>query len=131
MVEINGVTIDFDLTDADNWTKINKAVEKMEEFDKSDQYDESDIAACITHGCQGYELFFDEVFGEGTSDKIFHGKKSLKAHKDAFISITDMAREQMTEAVDFSEVRKRYSADRTQRNDFAKKNSRHHNRNHK
>lgn len=130
MVEINGVEIDIDLTDADNWGRIQEAVKKMEEFDNQDEYDETDVAACIIHGCLGYELFFDTAFGEGIAEKIFKGNKSLKKHKDAFVSITDMAYEQMNEATDYSDSLQKYSADRVQRNEYVRKRNRNHGRNH-
>lgn len=114
-VVLNGTEIEYDFTDADNWDAMKDAVRVLEDYDSTHEYNPEDPADSIRHTCSGYNEFFDTVFGEGTSKKLFHGKNSLKEHKKAFEQIIDIAYGQMEDATDFSSTFSKYSPERAQR----------------
>jgi hypothetical protein len=130
-INLNGLEIEYDFTDADNWDRMQDAVADLEEYDRTHEFDASNPSDAIRHACNGYNQFFDQVFGEGTADKMFHGKSSMKEHKDAFMKVIELANGQIEEANDFSNVLSKYSPERAERNDEQKKYSRNYNRNHR
>ena len=113
---INGYEMNVDLTDADVIEKIEKGVqnlyeeaEKLKELSKDDKIT---TAEGIRQECKVLKDFFDYVFGEGTSEKIFKGKDSLslclKAYEDV-IEARDKQYEELNNRVNA------YSPDRLKR----------------
>ena len=87
---INGYEIDIDFTDADVYEKIEQGIQTLEkEAEKLQELHNNEnitTAEGIRQECKVLKDFFDYVFGEGTSEKIFKGKNSLnlciKAYED-------------------------------------------------
>lgn len=125
-VNLNGVEIEYDFTDADNWDAIQAAVKDLEEYDRTHEYDPSDPGESIRHACKGYNQFFDDVFGEGMAERLFHGKNSMKEHKDTFVKVIELANGQMEEAVNFTDTINKYSPNRVQRTEDFQRKNRHH-----
>ena len=130
-INLNGYELEYDFTDADNWDSIQEAVADLEDFDRTHHYDVENPSDAIRHACKGYNQFFDQVFGDGTAEKMFHGKNSMKEHKDCFMQVIELANSQLDEANDFSNVLQKYSPERAERNEEQKKYSRNYNRNHR
>lgn len=72
---INGVTLDFDFFDVDFFEKYQtsnerlvKDIEKIQTEMKSGKYKDYE---CLKKACNLVFDFFDEVFGEGTSNTLF------------------------------------------------------------
>lgn len=127
-VMINGVELEVDFTDAETFEKVQTAVDHLDEFEETDKYDVQNVPDTMRHVCKGYNRFFDEVFGAGTSDKLFQGRNSVKEHKDAFIQMTDICNKQINDTLDFSDAIQRYSPNRAERRAQQKQQSSHYNR---
>ena len=59
--------------------------------------------------------FFDEIFGEGTSEKMFNGKKNYQKCLNAFKEIMDIKKKQDEEIDIALEYLEKYSPDRVKR----------------
>lgn len=113
---INGYELEADFTDADLIEKIEsgidtlyKEAEKLKELEKDKTIT---TAEGIRRQCKVLKDFFDYVFGEGTSEKIFKGKNSLNLCLKAYEDIVEARDNQ------FNELNKRvdaYSPDRLKR----------------
>lgn len=109
---INGVEFDIDFTDADfveryenKINDVNKDIEELRNKTISP-------AEGIRQECKIIKEFLDYVIGEGTSEKIFGDKDSLKLCVKAFediINEVDRQREEMQETI------KKYSPERIAR----------------
>ena len=85
-MKINGVELEVNFLDADFMEKIEnccKKVSKRAEKGKSELKNLT-LSQQIKAECQIIKDFFDEVFGEGTSEKVFKGKNYLKLCLSAF-----------------------------------------------
>lgn len=75
--KINGLELELDLEDADVFEKTMKTFEQMDEdgrnIDKTGKMPEF-----IKRYCEIYYNAFDRIFGEGTGEKIFNGKKNMR-----------------------------------------------------
>ena len=73
--EANGASFEFDLTDADDLERYENALEKLRNAENSIKKDgrESEFIRAF---CKMLGVFFDDVLGEGASEKIFEGKKT-------------------------------------------------------
>lgn len=73
--ETNGTSFEFDVTDADDCERYENALEKLRKNEQNIKKDgkESEIIRAF---CKMFGEFFDEVLGEGASEKIFAGKKT-------------------------------------------------------
>lgn len=111
-MEINGVKLDADFTDADFIETLETARKKViEDCDKVDLKNLS-TAEGIRQECKIIKDFFDFVFGDGTSEKLFGNKNSLKICLDAFEDIQKESRKSIS---DFDERVSQYSPERLKR----------------
>lgn len=88
-MKIGNIDIDFSFTDADNIEKFEKALIVVKE--KSVEYKKKQLkmSEALRFECNIIDEFFDTVFGEGISQKLFGGKKDLQKHMELFKDITD------------------------------------------
>ena len=111
---INGVEFDIDFTDADVIEKISekaKEVEKQaEELEKIK--DTIEPAEGIRQECKILKDFLDYVLGEGSSQKIFGKKNSLRLCLEAYEDIINERNRQLN---NFKETVDKYSPDRLKR----------------
>lgn len=95
--EINGHSLELDLTDADAVERYENAFDDMNAAEKlipKDGKASERIRAC----CELFKKLFDTIFGEGTSDKIFEGiPTSISAYEEIYYSFLDFARKQFDE----------------------------------
>ena len=112
---INGVEFEIDFTDADVMELIDResqiASQKAKELEKQN-LDDLSLAEGIRQECKIVKDFFDNVFGEGTSEKIFGNKDSLMECINAYEDTMNAYQEQYKEYYD--RVSK-YSPDRLER----------------
>ena len=110
---INGVKLDIDFTDADFLEKIEKGskviYEKAEELKGNKDLSP---AEGIRQECKILKDFLDYVLGDGTSEKLFKGKDSLKQCLQAYEDIIK-AREEQYDS--FQARVSKYSPDRLKR----------------
>ena len=113
---INGYEIDIDFTDADVIERIEEGSKVLyngaEELKKQKDDKNFDLAEGIRQECKMIKDFFDYVFGEGTSEKIFKGKNSLNLCLKAYEDIVEMRDKQFD---DFNNKINSYSPDRLKR----------------
>jgi hypothetical protein len=111
---INGIEFDVDFTDADVLEKMEKAREevgiKASELEKNKN--NISEAEGIRQECKIVKEFFDNVFGEGTSEKIFGNKNSLMECANAYEDTMNAYQEQYKE---YYEKVNQYSPDRLER----------------
>ena len=111
-MKINGVELEIDFTDADLLEKIEKGSKDV--FEKTEEIKKMKLAPAegIRQECKMLKDFLDYVLGDGTSEKIFGDKDSLKQCIKAFKDIIDTRDAQITE---FMEIANEYSPDRLKR----------------
>lgn len=111
---INGVEFEIDFTDADVIQKIDegneKVQKKIEELEKN--IEEISPAEGIRQECTILKEFLDYVFGDGTSEKIFGVKNSLRECLKAF---EDIINERNNQFDNLQNVIDKYSPDRLKR----------------
>ncbi len=76
--ETNGTSFEFDLTDADDCERYENALEKLRKAENNVKKDgrESEFIRAF---CKMLGDFFNDVLGDGASEKIFKGKKTSVA----------------------------------------------------
>jgi hypothetical protein len=110
---INGVELDIDFTDADFIEKIeNGSKEVYNKAEELKQLKQLSLAEGIRQECKILKDFLDYVLGDGTSEKLFKGKDSLKQCLQAF---EDIINAKQTAMSDFQAKVGKYSPDRLKR----------------
>lgn len=95
--EYNGVQYEFDLMDAETADRYDKALEKMGEKEKSIRKT-GKLSETIMDTCDMIYGFFDDLFGDGASDKIFARNYNLRLCIEAcFNSFRPFANKQLEE----------------------------------
>lgn len=89
MLKICGQELELDLFDADVMDRFENALEdvqkKAEEYKKNQNMSGADGIRAM---CGVVNVFFDDVFGKGTAEKLFKGKNNLMVSIDAFAAVT-------------------------------------------
>ena len=110
---INGVELDIDFTDADFIEKIeNGSKEVYQKAEELKQLKQLSLAEGIRQECKILKDFLDYVLGDGTSEKLFKGKDSLKQCLQAF---EDIINAKQTAMSDLQAKVGKYSPDRLKR----------------
>ena len=102
-IEINGVTLQADFMDADFMDKLEPALAETQRKianGKMQQY--SSISAAYRALNEVMENFFDQVFGAGTSDRLFNGSQNVMEHMKAVAVINDQCNSAKKEFNDFT-----------------------------
>ena len=113
-MKIKNIEVDFDFLDANDVERFENATQKL--VDETEKYKEKEISMSeeIRLECEIIEKFFDEVFEEGISQKLFNGKQNLKEHVDVF---QDIMNEKIRYNKDIEAMYQRYQPNRdTRRN---------------
>lgn len=120
--KINGIELELDLEDADVFEKTMKTFEQMDEdgrnIDKTGKMPEF-----IKRYCEIYYNAFDRIFGEGTGEKIFSGKKNMRNCDevwDSFLGFMQVAVKKANERR--LQLSGKYMPNREQRRKKRKKN---------
>lgn len=81
--KINDVELEVDMGDAEFLARYESAFEKMGEAEKELQKigKYSEIAKKY---CEMFYKLFDDIFGEGTGERIFNGKKNCSVCEDVY-----------------------------------------------
>ena len=92
-MRIRNIDVDFSFTDADDIEKFEKALIVVKE--KSAEYEKKQVkmSEALRVECNIIDEFFDTVFGEGISQRLFEGKKDLQKHMELFKDITNAKNE--------------------------------------
>ena len=120
MLKICGQELELDLFDADVIEVYEKSMDKVvKRAEESKKHTELSNAEGIREMCGIVKDFFDEVFGEGTSEKLFKGKNNLAVCMDAFGIVSTESNKMKGQA---TAIINRYNMNRAQRREDGKKN---------
>ena len=110
-MKINGVELEINFLDADFMEKIENCCRKVSEKTEKAKTELKDLTLSqqIKEECKIIKDFFDEVFGEGTSDKVFKGKNDLMLCLSAFQDLVNAKAKMQNE---MNSLFAKYSPDR-------------------
>lgn len=108
-MKINGYDLEVDFTDADFIDKIEQSAKIVEENIDTNKPEKMSMAEYIKKECQIVRDFFDNVFGTGTSEKIFGNKYSLSICVSTFQQFIDAKLRQQEE---LEQIVNKYSPER-------------------
>lgn len=92
--EVNGISLAFDITDADFIDKVDAAFKAMRDEEKTISKD-GKISDIIRAMCRMYFNFFSNVFGNEASEKIFESTStSVAAYEEVYFSFLDFVAKQ-------------------------------------
>lgn len=86
-MKLKDIEVDFSFTDADCIERLENATKKIKEKADIGEKEELSLSESIRRECEILNDFFDEIFGEGTTEKIFKGKKDIKEYMELFMDI--------------------------------------------
>lgn len=89
----NGQEYAFDIADAEDADKFEKAVENLQSADVKREHD-GRLSETIISQCNILRVFFDDVFGENAGEKICGEKNNLSVCMDAYKSFLEYVKEQ-------------------------------------
>lgn len=120
-MKIRNIEVKFDFLDADDMERFENEAKKVQEECNKKEKIEMSASQSIREECKVINNFFDNVFGEGTSQKIFEGKNNIKDHIKAF---EDIMNERMAVQKDLQNTFDRYQPNREQRryNEYHQRN---------
>lgn len=97
-VTVLGVELDFDIYDVDVYEKyeeeVNAVNHKINEVPADPNWT---VAEKLRYQCGVVKEFFDNVFGSGTSENIFHGKNNIKECTEAYLCLIETVSASMNE----------------------------------
>lgn len=96
--EINGLELELDIEDAETSEKYFSAFEKMEQKEKEIQKNGKYSEFIKAYSNMFYELF-DNLFGTGTAEKIFDGKKNARLCDEVYDNFLSFVKKQSEEAL--------------------------------
>lgn len=122
-MKIKNIEVDFDFLDANDVERFENEARKVVEECQRQKTKEMSCADAIREECNIIENFFNNVFGQGISERMFEGKKNLKEHIKTFEDIVNQKNEQQK---DLQSTLNRYTPNREQRryNQYRKGNKR-------
>lgn len=88
-MKLGSIEVEFSFTDADDLERFENAAKKVKELSSQHKKEELSVAEAIRKECEIINNFFDEVFGNKISEKIFKGKNDLKEHMELFMDIVN------------------------------------------
>lgn len=92
----NGVDLEVNMGDVDFVEKYEKAFVKMEESENN--LKKIGFNSAFLKGyCNMFLDLFDDIFGEGTSEKLFEGKMDVNVIEDCYDSFIDAAKKDVAE----------------------------------
>lgn len=114
--EINGLSLELDLEDADCMERYENAFDKMSEEEKQIPKD-GKASARIRAYCHLFRNLYDRIFGEGTSEKIFKNvPDNTDKYNEVYFKFLDFVTAQRNAAVTKrSEKMSKYRPNRQQR----------------
>ena len=88
-MRLREIEVNFSFTDADDIEKLEKGMEVVKNKTIEYKNKEINLSDAIRNECKVLEEFFDNVFGEGISEKLFEGRMDLKEHTELFMEIAN------------------------------------------
>ena len=104
MIEINGIKLEADFMDADFVGYYEESTKHLQEHalaQKNKHYDS--LREGYLDQIGAVNVYFNDIFGEGTADKIFKGKeKNLMTHLRAVETLTTWGNSEKKKLSDFT-----------------------------
>lgn len=120
MLKICDQELELDLFDADVMEVYEKSMDKVvKRAEETKKHTKMSNAYGIREMCGIVKDFFDEVFGEGTADKLFKDKSNLAICMDAFGIVSSEAGKMKGQV---NAITNKYNMNRAQRRQEGKKN---------
>lgn len=92
----NNAELEIDMEDVEFQEKYEKAFQKMEQTEN--KLLKTGMLSDYTKAyCQMFHQLFDDLFGEGTSEKLFGGKYHVGAVENAYESFIDHCKQEVNE----------------------------------
>lgn len=102
-IEINGVALPVDFMDADFMDVFEPAIMKLQQdISRSKGREHQSVAVGYRELNQCVETFFDAVWGQDASGRVFCGSKNVMAHLEAVTRIDAAYKEEKKRFNDFS-----------------------------
>ena len=119
--EINGLSLEIDLRDADCMERYENAFDKMSEEEKQVPKDGRGSVRIRAY-CRLFRDLYDRIFGEGTSEKIFKDiPDNTDLYDEIYFKFLDFVTAQKNAAVEAkSEKMTKYRPNRQQRRSLKK-----------
>lgn len=117
-MKLGNIEVNFSFTNADDVEKLELGVKKVKEKTEEYKGQEISLSEAIRKECKIIDEFFDTVFGEGTSAKLFKGKMDLQEHSELFMEIANEKVKQtknMQDLYNNFEYKAKYMPNREQR----------------
>ena len=120
-ITVLGVELELDIFDVDEYERYEKEVRevdrKVNRSPEADKYKTN--AEKLRYQCTVVKEFFDAVFGEGTAEKLFHGKNNIRDCTSAYLAVIEASGAAMNEYTEeattkFSDLSSRYSPEEDQ-----------------
>lgn len=86
-MKLKDIEVNFSFTDADDVERFENAAKKVYEEAEKNKKKEMNASEIIREECNIIEEFFNSVFGEGISNKLFNEKKDIVEHIKLFEDI--------------------------------------------
>ena len=86
-MKLKNIEVDFSFTDADDVERFENEARKVKEKADNSEKKEMTASEIIREECNIIEEFFNSVFGEGISNKLFNEKKDIVEHIKLFEDI--------------------------------------------
>lgn len=100
---INDVKLEGDLMDADFMEKFEQSMIKMRDTAQAKKRENFPTAAANYRAqCEVVNVCFDEIFGAGTADRLFHGKMNVMEHLKAIEKVNEWAASERKTLNDFT-----------------------------
>lgn len=101
MFQINGIELNFDATDADTLnryiTAMDSCSEKSSEI-KEPGNDKKKLVETYRKMCGNIKTVFDDIFGEGTGNKVCGQNDSVLECQKAYLALAEEYNRQMEES---------------------------------
>ena len=111
-MKIRNVEVDFNFLDADDIERFEKEAEKVKQECEIKGNEEMSYSQVIREECRIINNFFDNVFGEGVSEKLFGNKSNLEDHIKAF---EDIVKQKIEQQKGLESTFERYQPNREQK----------------
>ena len=111
-MKIRNIEVEFDFLDADDMERFENEARKVIAECEVQKKQKMSYSQMIRKQCGIIDVFFNNVFGEGTSEKLFGNKCNLNDHITAF---EEIVKEKETQQKSIVSTLERYQPNREAR----------------
>lgn len=124
MITIKGIEFDVDMTDTDVLERLEEAAETIQKKVKAEQAKNQKGSQTVKRFNELTEEFVDTILGEGASEELFGGRKSMTEHMKVYQGIFEAKDAALQEIAAITDAfNSKYSPNRATRRAMASKGS--------